>query len=136
MIVTQILAFIVNYMAFLWDGARYAITGSRVTTVNGGNALLIVESPTVRLRFIRDQGQLFLDLQPTADTTETWFSVDLVRQLFLGRPEESAVLNEEYATFLRERLADIEERFSPDVWPSTQGEFEQLKVWRAKKLFG
>src|SRR5687768_16664773 len=63
---TQILAFIVTYMAYLWDGARFRLVDSEVTTANGGDALLIVESITVRLRFVRDRGQLFLDLQPTA----------------------------------------------------------------------
>lgn len=63
----------------------------------------------MRLRFIRDRGQLFLDLWPVNDTTDTWFSVDLVRCLFLGRSEKSAVLDEGYyATFLRDRLVEIE----------------------------
>ncbi len=38
-----IFALIVAHMGFLWDEARFRITGSDVMTVNGGNALLVVE---------------------------------------------------------------------------------------------
>jgi hypothetical protein len=43
----------------------------------------------MRLRFIRDRGQLFLDLQPAGESRDVaWFSVDLVWRLFLGHREE------------------------------------------------
>lgn len=133
---TQILAFIVTHMAYLWDGAQFRIVDSEVTTANGGDALLIVESTTVRLRFVRDRGQLFLDFQPTALRPDEWYSVDLLRRLLLGRRETSAVLDDGYAEFVRLHLREIEERFSQERWPSTRGELKKVKVQRAKDMFG
>jgi hypothetical protein len=134
---TLILAFIAAHMGFLWEGARYHIVGSEVTTYNGGDALLVVESDVLRLRFIRDRGQLFLDVQPAAESQEgTWFSIDLVRRLFLNHREMSAELDEGYAEFLRERLRVIEARFSASAWPDTFAQLKKLKIKRAKELFG
>ena len=131
-----ILAFIEAHMAYLWEGDRYTVVGSQSRSSNGGDALLVVESPTMRLRFARDRGQLLLDLQPAAEHRDEWYSVDLVRRLFLGRPEPSAVLDESYAAFLGEHLTEIETRFGPELWPETRGELKKLKVRRSKEMWG
>jgi hypothetical protein len=48
-----IMGFISTHMRFLWEGARYQIVGSLVSTVNGGSSYLDVASPVLRLRFTR-----------------------------------------------------------------------------------
>ena len=126
---TLILTFIAAHMGFLWDGARYRITGSDVTTSNGGDALLLVESAELRLRFVRDRGQLFLDFQP-------WFSIDLVRRLHTGQREQTAEMDVGYADFVREHLLLIERQFAAADWPTTRKALQELKVKRAKELFG
>lgn len=132
-----ILTFIAAHMGFLWDQARFRITGSDVTNVNGGDALLLVESDVLRLRFVRDRGQLVLDFQPVAgDAASEWFSVDLIRRLLLGKPETSGLLDESYAAFIGQHLDAIEDRFRSERWPATQADLNRLKVKRAKELFG
>ena len=64
---TQILAFIAAHMGYLWDRARFRIVGSEVTTSNGGDAFLLVESTNVRLRFVQDRRQLSLEFQSAVD---------------------------------------------------------------------
>jgi hypothetical protein len=135
--VTLILAFIAAHLGFLWDGARYRITGSEVSTSNGGDALLLVESDELRLRFVRDRGQLFLDFQPSFSSPDReWFSIDLVRRLQTGHREESAELDGGYASFLQEHLQEIEHQFGADEWPATSASLKKLKAKRAKELFG
>ncbi|MFC9689140.1 hypothetical protein ACFTSF_11410 [Kribbella sp. NPDC056951] len=133
---TLILAFIATHMGFLWDQARFRIAGSEVTTYNGGDALLLVESDVVRLRFVRDRGQLLLDFQPATGGISEWFSVDLIRRLMLGQPESSGLLDEGYAAFIGQHLDAIEGRFRPERWAETHAELKALKVKRAKELFG
>lgn len=134
---TQILSFIAAYMGYLWQGARFTIVGSEVTTSNGGDALLLVASDRVRLRFVRDRTQLMLDLQPTdVPKPDEWYSVDLVRRLCRGERETSGLLDESYADFLEENLGDIEHRFAPEQWPHTRAELKRLKVERAREMFG
>lgn len=134
---TMILAFIVANMGFLWSGARFRIVGSEISTVNGGDALLTIESDVLRLRFVCDRGQLFLDFQAKfAQQQSVWFSVDLVRRLFLGRPESSGVLDDAYAVFIRENLPDIERCFDDANWSTTYARLKELKTKRAKEMFG
>ena len=134
---TRILAFIASHMGFLWIGARFKIVGSEVSTSNGGDALLLVESNRLRLRFVCDRTQLLLDLQPSRTSAPNeWFSVDLIRRLFLGAPELSAILDESYAEFLHEHLDEIEQKFSDENWTETQSQLRGLKLKRAKELFG
>ncbi len=132
----QILSFIAAYMGYLWDGARFRIIDSELTEANGGDSTLLVESEVLRLRFVTDKRQLFLDLQPVASPAKDWYSVDLVRRLFLGERERSAVLDESYADFIGAHLDDIEARFAPDRWPETQAALKKLKVVRSKEMFG
>ena len=133
----QILAFLVDHMSFLWDGARSRITGSEVATSNGGDAYLVVESDRLRLRFVRDRGQLSLELQPSeANGSNDWYSVDLVRRLLLGRRETSGLLDASYASFVREQLAEIESCFSPERWETTRAELKRLARIRSREMFG
>lgn len=134
---TRILTFIVNYMGFLWSGARFKIIGSEVSTSNGGDALLLVESNRLRMRFVSDRTQLLLDVQPARTSVPNeWFSIDLIRRMILGAPELSAVLDESYAAFIKQYLNEIEERFSSEDWPQTHSQLQTLKVKRAKEMFG
>jgi hypothetical protein len=134
---TLILAFIAAHMGFLWEEACFRIVGSEVTTINGGDALLVVESQSVRMRFVRDRGQLFLDLQPLeGGKPEEWFSIDLIRRLQFGRPEASAELDPGYASFVRDGLDDIEASFREPAWRSTGAKLRNLKAKRAKEMFG
>ena len=132
----QILSFIAAYMGYLWDGARFRIIDSELTEANGGDSTLLVESAVLRLRFVTDKTQLFLDFQPVAGQAKDWYSVDLVRRLFLGERERSAVLDESYADFIGEHLDDIEARFGPERWPETKAALKKLKVIRSKEMFG
>lgn len=53
----QILGFLVTHLSWIWSDARYRIAGSQVSTSNGGDALLVIESATLRMQLNRDRGQ-------------------------------------------------------------------------------
>lgn len=59
--------FVSRYMAVLWKGARFRVTGSTVDTTNGGSAELFVESDVLKLRVFCDRRQLMLDFASKAD---------------------------------------------------------------------
>lgn len=131
----SIISFIAEHMGYLWQGARFRIVGSEVSTSNGGDAVLVLESDILRLRFTRDKTQLFLHLQPlTGD--HKWFSIDVVRRHFTGIAERSSLLDISFAEFLRDGMEQIEQRFSSTEWPATRRELHRIEVARAKELFG
>lgn len=133
---TEILAFIARHMGFLWTGARFRVVGSGIDNSNGGDAYLLVESSVLRLRFVRDRGQLLLEFQPSDSAVNEWFSVDLIRRLWLGERESSGILDEGYAKFIEGHLEDIEASFGSEMWSDTHLQLKQLKRVRAKELFG
>jgi len=129
---TTILAFIVAHMGFLWERARFQIVGSEVSEVNGGNAELLVASPTLRLRFLLDRDELYLDLQPAhVEGPREWYDVALVRRFVLGTDDPPAMLGPEDATFLRDRLAAVESAFAPGAWEETRSRLRALRKKRA-----
>lgn len=134
----DLLEHLVKYWSFLWVSARYRVTDSMVSTSFGGDALLVVASDALKLRFVRDRGRLFLDMQPPwAGKTAEWYSVDLVYRLIAGERQESSELSEEYVTLVRARLAEIESLFSSkESFKATKVKLDELKRIRAKEMFG
>lgn len=99
--------------------------------------MVVLESPTTRLRFTRDRAQLLLSFQPIDGKPGEWFSLGLLRGLLQGDRGGSEVLDEGWAEFLRASLAELEARLanrkSADVLIS--GLRAQAKL-RAKQLIG
>jgi hypothetical protein len=95
-----------------------------------------VESTHLRLRFVQDRKQLSLELQSTLDTAHEWYSVDLVRRLFLGQREASALLDESYARFVGEHLDEIDELFGPQRWLTTEADLQRIRRQRSKEMWG
>lgn len=133
----EILTYMLRYCSFLWVEGGYRFADSN-TTSSFGNAYVVVSSPTLRMRFVRDRGQLFLDFQEAyASEKSPWYSIDLVRRLLTGARQTTAELSEDYAIFLQASLREIEERFSNEkALSETKRQLEDLKRMRAKELFG
>ena len=64
-----------------------------------------------------------------------WYSIDVVRELLTGEPQETAELSPDYAEFLENHLAEIERRFAGDALPATVSALKDLERARAKRLF-
>ncbi|GGF44885.1 hypothetical protein GCM10011519_18400 [Marmoricola endophyticus] len=133
--VNRIDAFVVEHMSYLWDGG-FQLVRSEVTDHNGGDGALVVEGGDLRIRIVQDRSQLLLDLQRRADGGDEWFPIDLVRRLYTGERERSAVLDDGYAALLGEVLPDLQRRFAADRWPQTRERLKILKRLRSTEMFG
>jgi hypothetical protein len=133
--VVEILEFLLQYFKFLLLSERFHIVDSVVFGSFGGDAQLTITSEVIKMRFMRDRSQLFLDFQSTEQKTErNWFSIDIVARL-LGKNRDTSVLDEEWAEFVRDHLDDIEVLFSPDSLPMSVTAFHQYERERARKMF-
>lgn len=130
-----ILTFVADHLSWLWRGGRFQITDSRADRSNGGDGLLVVESEGLRIRFTCDRRQLMADVQPVQDPAD-WYSIDLLRRLWTGRPESSALLDASYARFLQLHLDEIEDLVAGEEWPAARDRLRELRVQRSKELFG
>jgi hypothetical protein len=134
---TEILRYLIEWLSFLYAPGRYRFVDSGTSTSFGGDAFLILESDVMRIRLIRDRGQMFMDFQSCAERGEMdWYSIDVVRRLLTGQRQESAELSPDYARFLEERLDEIERRFSDGEISATRKALKSLEKTRAKELFG
>jgi hypothetical protein len=134
---TEILRFLIDSLAFLYTSGRFRFADSGTSTSFGGDAFLVLASDGLRVRLVRDRGQLFMDFQSAEETGEMdWYSIDVVRRLLTGERQESAELSQEYAAFLEAHLDEIERRFAGDGFAVTRRELKDLEKRRAKELFG
>ncbi len=133
----EILQFLIAHCSFLYESGRFKFVDSGTSTSFGGSGFLVLESDAIRLRFLRDRGQLLLDFQPGSRRGEhDWHSVDVVRKLVTGDPAVSGLLNEENAAFLRRHINEIEEKLSGPNAKDSVEKLHELERKRAKKLFG
>jgi hypothetical protein len=133
----EILLYLAKHCAFLFRPGWFRFVDSRVDESFGGDAYVVLASDSLRLRFVRDCGQLLLDFQSTERTGEKhWFSIDVVQRLITGEKRPSAELDAEYAAFLEENLTDIERRFGQNNLSETVKTLRELERVRAKELFG
>jgi hypothetical protein len=110
---TEILIFLATKCEWLFRPGRYRFTDSRVDT-SFGNAMVLLESSILRFMFERERGRLLVSFQPIRGNPRDWYSLGLLRGVVLGDRGGSEVLNDEWATFLGEYLAQLEEIFASD----------------------
>lgn len=130
----EILKYILAYCSYLYNDYGFIFTDSEVASSFGGDALLIMESDTLKMRFISDRSQLFLDVSAVSKNSE-WYSIDLIRQMITGETDYFSLLDENNAKFLRNNIDKIIECFDKNNINNTTKELKKLKLIRNKKLF-
>ncbi len=131
----EILRYLMKHCSFLYapNLFRFVDSGS---SESFGNAFLVLEHEDLRLQFVRDRGQIFLDFQPTSKKHKSnWFSIDIIQQMVTGKIETSAEMDSEKEEFLKTNLDKIEQLFSTANMDSTIKKLRELERARAKRLF-
>ncbi len=133
----EILKYLVSHCSFLYERNRYRFVDSYVSDAFGGDSFLVLASETMQIRFVRDRGQLFLDYRSAQqEGNESWYSIDVVRQLMTGKNECHSLMNEENAHFLKANLDEIERLFSEANLKETLRRLKKLEKEISKNLFG
>jgi hypothetical protein len=123
-----------KYCPFLYSSNEFRLVETH-SSKSFGNALLIFEYGNIRLKFVSDRDQIFLDFQPVKPKKNEWFSIDIVKQMITGEVENSAEVNSKNAEFLKTNLRNIEHLFSKSNKKGTFKELKKLERERAKRLF-
>ena len=116
--------------SFLREELGFQIIETLWSESFGGDALVVLATEGLQVRFVRDRGQLFFDLRP--DGTEKWYSIDLVRALIRGRKAFHAIMDKENAGFVRDHFQQILQLISPERVNDTTEKLEKLKRSRMK----
>ena len=133
----KILRFLLKHCSFLYKEYGYKFTDSRVSDSFGGDAFLALSSDSLKVRFCLDRGQLFFDFQSKhKNGSNSWYSIDIVRQLVTKEESYFSLMDKENAIFLKRNIDKIHELFSNQQIKETTKELNKLKRIRSKKLFG
>ena len=126
---------IMKKCAFLFSTNQFQIIDSG-SSESFGNAFLILERGDLRLQFLKDRDQIFLDFQPSSKKGNlNWYSIDIVKQMITSEIEPSAELISRNLEFLKTNLDKIEQLFSKTNVDNTIKKLKQLERERAKRLF-
>jgi len=101
-----------------------------------GNAYMIFSNNNIKLRFILDRDQIFLDLLGLHDKKNNWFSIGLIRNEILNEGDFHDLINEENISLLNDKYELIERMFKKSKIENTIKSLKIQEKLRAKKLFG
>jgi hypothetical protein len=104
-----------------------------VTTIDAG---LNLTGPAVSWSIANNRGQFRIAVAPTAQPSDHWFRVSLVRRYLDGYDETNAVSPSEEVRWIRENLGRVEELLTGTNAASSHKDLEALAKTLAIKYFG
>ncbi len=137
----ELLKVLMSLCSFLYEPrgdqpSRYRFVDSHAVT-SFGDAYIVLASHALRIRIVRDRGEVIAEFQPDQPVKENdWYDLGLVRRHLTSTSADSADVDEEGAKFLRENLETIEDLFSPERFEETSNALRELGRLRAKEIFG
>lgn len=133
----ELLEFIIHNCSYLYEKYGFRIIDSQYTSQAGGSALIDFEGQNMRIRFIREYRQIFVDFQPLlAKKNDRWYSIDLVNTLVTECEPKDSTMNEANTSFLRTNFSSIIEYFNKDNIDNTVNLLTVIQDRRTKRLWG
>lgn len=107
-----------------------------------GNGLIVLQAEDLRLRFVRDRGQVFADIGAPGQTgDDNWHQLQRVME-FMHRhdspaadPRRAAGLDE-LGVWLKENYETVRALFREETYPSTRVALKKFEREKAEQMFG
>ena len=97
----------------------------------------MLENGNVRFLFLRDRGQLMLEVSLSLNGKKSeQFSFELIRQYISGESELFTILDDNNGAFIRDNLEKIVNLLSENSVKTTILNLKKLEKRRSKLLFG
>ena len=133
----RILQFLATDGAFLYEEKECHIVDSEYVATFGGTGSVILRNDVVELKFWLERDRLFMDVRAvSSQSNNSWFSMDIVRQLLTGEVTDKAKLDPENVEFLKEHFERIQDCFTKSKLPATESACRKFENQRSKRLFG
>ena len=130
----KLLEFVIARFSYLYDGCGCKFADSQV---HGPNAVLVFETDELRIRFVRDRNQIFVDFQNKRRGAQNrWYSFGVVRQLLSDDASGSEELDADKAQFIQHHFPEIKELFSDANARATEKRLAEFERARGERLFG
>lgn len=133
----KILQFLATDGAFLYEEFDCRIVDSEYVASFGGTGSVKLTNDIVELKFWLDRDRLFMDFRGTSSQSKnSWFSMDIIRQLLTGEVTDKALMDHENVKFLQEHFERIQDCFTTQKLATTESTCTKLESQRSKRLFG
>lgn len=129
----ELLTFIIKNASFLYDEYAARFVNSQT---NGSSAFIDLQVDGLRLRFSLDRGTLTLGICSAPETTDYWYSLDVVKQMLTGKVVTTTELCAEDMNFLRSNFGHVIEAFSLNNIAMSKSKLLAIEKERARKWFG
>ena len=107
----ELLRFLITRSMFLFTLRGFRIVDSR-TFGSSGDALIVLESASMRLRLVRDSAQMHLQVQPNQTDLDEWFGIGIARRWIVGERPGSDALDDQSVEFLHDQMDRLEAEFA------------------------
>ena len=133
----RILQFWATDGAFLYEEKECHIVDSEYVATFGGTGSVTLRNDVLELKFWLDRDRLFMDVRAVSSQSKnSWFSMDIVRQLLTGEVTDKAQMDHGNAEFLKQHFGWIQGCFVESKLPATESTCRMLENQRSKRLFG
>lgn len=96
--------------------------------------MLVLSNDIVKLKFVYDRGQLFLDFNSCYDKNKNnWYSFDLIRQLVTGEEGYYSIMDNKNGKFLQRNIDQIMGMFAKPEIEYTLTKLKSLQEIRVKR---
>jgi hypothetical protein len=98
---------IISRFSLFLDRNGFTVLRTAVDNEHFGNEVVICSSPRFRLKFVKDRGQIFMEISPGA--REPWYPLEDVLKVALGSQEFEA----HYAYYMADLTSALELNLEP-----------------------
>lgn len=109
-----------------------------------GDGLIVLQTEDVRLRFVRDRGQVFADVGSSGTSSgDDWHQLQRVKE-FLHRHDSTAAASDarratgidELGVWLKANYEQVRTLFRRETYPSTRDALRKFEKEKAEQMFG
>ncbi len=119
-------------LPWLFKELGFRVVSSNYDAGSFGNSTVILESDSLRLRFVRDRGQVLLDLAPVSER-QKWFSLGSLYEAIHHESVKPEYTLDAKGSLLQKEFPALVEALGPKL-RETQDEIERRKKERLRAL--
>jgi|HubBroStandDraft_2_1064218.scaffolds.fasta_scaffold572181_1 hypothetical protein len=121
---------------WLFSALGLSIVGEDFQPKSFGNSFVTLEGASIRVRFVRDRGQVWVDVAPR-NTRNKWWHLLFVLEAVRGQLPEANYTLKHATTLLYDNFGELVESLGPN-WQKTESELrrreaERLDAYRSRK---
>lgn len=130
----KIIYFVSQNFSYLFNQYNFVVIGEYKSDLNS-DEVIILGCDGIRLKFTKDRGQFFLDIQSEYDLNEKWYTIDLMKYLINKEISLNSLLNQSNCNYIENNFEYILEFFKKEKIENTLSLLSEAKKIRGKKMF-